>query len=718
MSWLLPHLVVTALFAGVVQAVTRLTRMGPVARHALWVIVLIKLLVPPLITMPLPWRAAAAPSVIGHAARPTTPLDPVTVEAIPAVPSSAVARTSVDPAWSARMSPAVSATQTADIPSVMTTLTGSLSLVQSRLISLWLTGSLIFAVIQWIRAVRLVRLVRAAGPVPESVEIRVQEIAHDMRITPCAVRLVSGVSSPAIWAVPPWRPLLIWPSALPVEVSEHAARALVVHELAHLKRRDHWVGWIELAAGIVWWWNPIYWYVRAQVREQAELACDGWVVRAFPGRRRLYAETIVTLSAGYDQPSAPLSALSSRASNRRSLERRLTMILQAQVPLRLSRAAVLGIAALLAMTLPAWAQRPVAPTAAPSVVPTQVTPPPVPAVDVPFAVTPVTSVPAPTTVPVVPQAAQSPTSPLTVPAISTVPVVVSSGLPDDAQKLVDQFAQQEESARREAEDKIARQRLELVQRLQALQTTYTKAGDLDNAIAVRNRVRQLQAIAGLPVVTIRPASLDGATAGRSYNFSMPEDQPFDLPVKGSIARPIWGDGIYTGDSSVAVAAVHAGLVAPGEVKFVRVTPLPGMSEYAGATRNGVTSLAFSNYGRSYRVDRTPEGTVPVVRLSDGGSSLHISELRGSGFSFTMEVIGNTAGALYGSDNYTDDSSVAAAAVHAGILKPGERGLVKITILPGQSSYPSTTRNGVTSSEWGSFNGSFKVEPATVTIPRR
>jgi len=48
-------------------------------------------------------------------------------------------------------------------------------------------------------------------------------------------------------------------------------------------------------------------------------------------------------------------------------------------------------------------------------------------------------------------------------------------------------------------------------------------------------------------------------------------------------------------------------------------------------------------------------------------------------------------------------------VHAGILKPGERGAVKITALPGQESYRGETRNGVTSQPWESWGGSFKLE---------
>jgi hypothetical protein len=77
----------------------------------------------------------------------------------------------------------------------------------------------------------------------------------------------------------------------------------------------------------------------------------------------------------------------------------------------------------------------------------------------------------------------------------------------------------------------------------------------------------------------------------------------------------------------------------------------------------------------------------------------------------VEVTGTVHGTVYGTNIYTDDSNLATAAVHAGILKDGETGVVKVTILPGQASYASTTKNQVTSRKYESWSGSYKVETA-------
>ena len=52
--------------------------------------------------------------------------------------------------------------------------------------------------------------------------------------------------------------------------------------------------------------------------------------------------------------------------------------------------------------------------------------------------------------------------------------------------------------------------------------------------------------------------------------------------------------------------------------------------------------------------------------------------------------------MWGTDVYTSDSTLATAAVHAGVLQPGQTGVVKVTILPGQAAYQGSTRNSVRS----------------------
>ena len=66
----------------------------------------------------------------------------------------------------------------------------------------------------------------------------------------------------------------------------------------------------------------------------------------------------------------------------------------------------------------------------------------------------------------------------------------------------------------------------------------------------------------------------------------------------------------------------------------------------------------------------------------------------------------TASVVWGSDVYTDDSSVCTAAVHAGKITLASGGRMVIKIRPGQTAYTSSTRNGVTTLAYGVWTGSY------------
>lgn len=67
------------------------------------------------------------------------------------------------------------------------------------------------------------------------------------------------------------------------------------------------------------------------------------------------------------------------------------------------------------------------------------------------------------------------------------------------------------------------------------------------------------------------------------------------------------------------------------------------------------------------------------------------------------------GAVWGTDVYTLDSSLASAAVHAGALRAGQTGIVRVEILGPQGNFQGSMRNGVSSSPWGQFPGAFKFK---------
>ena len=169
-------------------------------------------------------------------------------------------------------------------------------------------------------------------------------------VRPPRTLVVPGAGSPCLWCL--GRPRLLIPAALLGELRAGCWPGVLVHEFAHLRRRDHWVAWLELLAGCLWWWNPLFWYVRSQLHQNAELACDAWVVAALPEGRRSYAETLIEVCRLHAAVAAP--ALGVGGGPRRAFQRRLTMILCDRVPCRVPLLGLVAIGLLALAVLPGW----------------------------------------------------------------------------------------------------------------------------------------------------------------------------------------------------------------------------------------------------------------------------------------------------------------------------------------------------------------------------
>ena len=478
--WLFQNAVMTAALAGVVAAICRSGRIGPVVKHALWVLVLVKFVTPPVVVWP--WTA---PDPLGLAAFAAND-ERASVTPLEAIGRDASASADVD---AARTAPAGTVTSLDRRDGAV-----DRGIPWEALRAVLIAGSLGMLAMQGLRLFRLGRYVRRSPPADTELIRRVSALAIRMglRRVPTVIE-VARVSSPAIWGF--GRTRLLWPAAISARSSDACVDGLLVHELAHLKRKDHLVGWIELTAGIVWWWNPMFWYVRGAMREQAELACDAWVVSALPDGRRAYAESLLALSGAAAQRTPAMAVIGIRASSRRVLERRLMMIMKGRAPLHLPVGGLLTLALAAAVTLPAWASgQPQAPPPPPTL--------PAPVVDTTPPAPPLPpAVEAPQLPPVVradreqpPPPAPPPPTPVTerwrVTTASLWTAHPKSGkLPADGQKLLQDFEAARDAIAREADRQVEAKRAEIVKALEALQNEYATSGRLDEAVAIRDYLR-------------------------------------------------------------------------------------------------------------------------------------------------------------------------------------------------------------------------------------
>jgi len=192
----------------------------------------------------------------------------------------------------------------------------------------WLGGMVVFATIRLVRVAHARRLLRNAVPAPPSVTRIVAEVAagFGLRRVP-QTWMVRAEVSPMIWCGRPVR--LILPRRLWSELDPTGRRAILCHELAHLRRLDHWVCRGEVLVRGLFWWHPLVWWVAHRLREEAELCCDAWVTWLMPRSRREYARALLKTKeyvshARIRMPAVGMGAMTARA---RRFARRLKMVM-------------------------------------------------------------------------------------------------------------------------------------------------------------------------------------------------------------------------------------------------------------------------------------------------------------------------------------------------------------------------------------------------------
>jgi beta-lactamase regulating signal transducer with metallopeptidase domain len=375
----LTNAVVAAGLALLAAAVGKLCR-RPALAHALWLLVLLKLITPPLVMIPiaLPEAADDPESPATFAAR--LPLEedpaPVPLEANPApVPEPQEepepSRGAAWPkgAWPVQVThlrdprpvPLAQAVDAGFTAAATTAPRGSSNAAWlNMLATLWLAGSVAWFSVALARIGRFQRLLNNCRAAPTELQKEASAVARQLGLRDCPrVWLVSGAVSPLLWSIAGY-PRLVLPVGLLQRVDEMQRRTLLAHELAHYRRRDHWVRCLEFAALGLYWWFPLVWWARRELREAEEECCDAWVTLALPGASRAYASALVETFDFLSGAAASLPAAASGLGQLDLLRRRLTMIMRAKTSPMLGGLgflAVLGLAVVLLPLVPSWAQQ-------------------------------------------------------------------------------------------------------------------------------------------------------------------------------------------------------------------------------------------------------------------------------------------------------------------------------------------------------------------------
>jgi len=321
-SWVGPMLWQVALLALIVWAVDILLlrrRAWPQVRYALWLLVLLRLFIPPSFSLPssvsarlLPAGApraspvvAAAPMAAADLATPLLPEVAPTVEPAPVAYSPAVSEAAPVTFQPAEMPAPPRAVLSVQAWAML------LSSGVSLLLLVWLAS----------RASRLGRVTRGSGEgAPDWLREVLARCAGKLRLRRLPRLVVSGhVRSAAVFGV--FRPVLLLPARALAGASPGQMEHILLHELAHVKRGDLLANAAQTVVHILFWFHPGVWLAGRRLRHLRELCCDATVSRLLRERTDQYRATLMeaarTMVFGKTEPGLGLLGLFESASRLR-----------------------------------------------------------------------------------------------------------------------------------------------------------------------------------------------------------------------------------------------------------------------------------------------------------------------------------------------------------------------------------------------------------------
>jgi uncharacterized protein (TIGR03435 family) len=92
-----------------------------------------------------------------------------------------------------------------------------------------------------------------------------------------------------------FRPVLLWPAGLSDRLEDADLRAILSHEVAHVRRCDNLAAWIPMAIEAIFWFHPLVWWIERKMVEERERACDE-IVLEWGSRAEVYADSLLKVS--------------------------------------------------------------------------------------------------------------------------------------------------------------------------------------------------------------------------------------------------------------------------------------------------------------------------------------------------------------------------------------------------------------------------------------
>ncbi len=157
------------------------------------------------------------------------------------------------------------------------------------------------------------------------------------------LRLSGDTLSPAVCGL--FKPIILMPATLLEKLSREKLKAVLIHELAHIKRADVWVNLLQTMLQIVYFYNPLVWIANAMIRRAREQAVDEIVLVTLKPETNSYSNTLIDIAEmAFWRPNFSLRLIGV-VESKKALERRIKHMLHRPVP-KSSKLGILGLFAI------------------------------------------------------------------------------------------------------------------------------------------------------------------------------------------------------------------------------------------------------------------------------------------------------------------------------------------------------------------------------------
>ena len=193
---------------------------------------------------------------------------------------------------------------------------------------IWGLGIIIALAWSLVRVFRFNRLLKISSDIaPRSIHKMCGEIASKLNLSKLPlIKTTSAEISPMVWWVG-GKVQIIIPSALVEKLEPEKLRLVLAHELAHVRRRDHLVRWIEWLAGVLFWWNPVVRWAQRNLRANEEICCDALILSSLKPQPHQYAASLLSAVENFAGSALRPPSMASEVNSGGFLIRRIHMIL-------------------------------------------------------------------------------------------------------------------------------------------------------------------------------------------------------------------------------------------------------------------------------------------------------------------------------------------------------------------------------------------------------